>query len=58
VALGTLAEWALQRESEQPGRIYLLEIHPRCSYVFLVSALDELRAASVEKISFRQRGSS
>lgn len=49
-----LAGWAREREREEAGRIYLLEVDARCSYLHLVTALDALRAASVERISFRQ----
>ena len=52
--LDDLAGWARTRENEEAGRIYLLDVDARCSYVHLVAALDALRSASVERISFRQ----
>jgi biopolymer transport protein ExbD len=54
LALAELAGWARERETEEAGRIYLLDVDAGCFYVHLVTALDALRSASVERISFRQ----
>jgi len=52
--LPDIAIWAANREQEEPGRIYLLEVEKECQYSILVSVIDALRSVPIERISFRQ----